>query len=89
MKCLRSGYCCIHYDVVIIDDPEKGLAEDNLIHKPSGIVCQHLKGDNQGSYSCSLHDYPWYKETPCFSHGQIEESPENNCRLGEYILKQK
>lgn len=87
MKCLRCGYCCKNYVVVIVDDPEKGITEDNLIvHKGKDEPCQHLKGNNPGEYTCKIHDYPWYEETPCSSHGQIESSPDDVCRLGEFIL---
>ena len=88
MKCLRCGHCCINYDVIIIDDPEKGVTEDNLIHKKSGDRCQHLRGDKPGEYSCAVHHYPWYKETPCFEFTQVERE-DSNCRMGEYVLSNK
>ena len=73
--------------VVIVDDPEKGIADGNLIfHDGMQQPCKHLQGDKPGEYSCALHDYPWYDETPCFSHGQIERG-NTNCRMGEWILK--
>ena len=75
--------------VVIVDDPEKGIVDDNLIfHDGMKQPCKHLTGDKPGKYSCAIHHYPWYKETPCFSHGQIERK-NSNCRLGEWILKQE
>jgi len=92
MKCLRCGYCCIHYCVVIVDDPEKGLREDNvLFHGTSEVPekCKHLLGDKPGEYSCALHDKKWYKRTPCFAHGQIEEHKDDPCRMGDYILNKK
>lgn len=74
--------------VVIVDDPEKGISQDNMIFNiGDGKPCKHLQGDEPGEFSCALHDYPWYKETPCFAHGQIERE-NSNCRLGEYMLKQ-
>ena len=88
MKCLRCGYCCMTSMVVIVDDPEKGNVDGNL--KGIGFNgperCQHLVGDVPGEYSCSVHDRPWYKGTPCFSHGQIEQSPDDECRTGRYVL---
>lgn len=86
MKCLHCGHCCIHYDVIIVDDPKIGLVQGNLIHKPSGVKCQHLLGDKVGEYSCSIHNEPWYEETPCFEFGQIESNVNDLCRVGEHIL---
>lgn len=90
MKCLRCGHCCHNYMVIIVDDPKKGITEDNLIfHEGNGTPCKHLRGTKPGEYWCAIHHYPWYKETPCYAHGQIESSPDCVCRLGEYILKQR
>lgn len=87
MICLRSGHCCIHYDVIIVDNPDLGIVEDNLKHKPTGVKCQHLIGDNPGEHSCAIHDKEWYNETPCFNHGQ-QEHGNTNCRMGEYVINQ-
>jgi len=88
MKCLRCGYCCKNYAVIIVDDPEKGIAEDNLIlHEGNGTPCKHLRGE-EGSYSCALHDYPWYKDTPCFAFTQVEQK-DSLCRIGVYMQKIK
>lgn len=87
MICLRCGHCCTNCMVVIVDDPEKGLKEDNLIGHLGDSPCKHLLGDGPGNHSCAIHHYRWYKKTPCYSHGQIEQSPNCNCRLGEFILK--
>ena len=80
--------------VIIVDDPELGPVEGNL--RPLNFKpfeekerCPHLRGDKPGEYSCAVHDKPWYPETPCFSHGQIEQSPDDPCRMGEHILKQE
>ena len=86
MKCLRCGYCCHKYLVVIVDDPNKGIEEDNLIAHNGDGPCKHLEGNKPGEYSCKLHNKKWYKETPCYSHGQIEKSPDSECRIGRYIL---
>ena len=85
MICLRSGYCCIHYDVVIVDNPELGLIESNLKAKPTGQECQHLQGE-MFNRSCAIHHYPWYKDTPCFQYTQIEQS-NSECRMGAYLKK--
>lgn len=86
MKCLRCGRCCIAYEVIIVDDPELGIAEDNLIAKHTGDKCPHLENDGPGEYSCNVHDCEWYKQTPCFSHTQIEQAITDSCRTGEYLL---
>ena len=88
MKCLRCGYCCTNYCVIIVDDPVKGIKEDNLICHEGNGPCKHLIGDCPGKFSCALHSYPWYKETPCFAFTQLPEN-DSNCRMGEYILKKK
>ena len=86
MKCLRCGYCCFHYSVIIVDDPDKGVEPDNLKGK-MGVNerCQHIRGDTPGEYICAIHDKDWYPETPCFQHGQVESS-DLPCRMGTYIL---
>jgi Fe-S-cluster containining protein len=87
MICLRCGYCCIKYDVVIVEDPDKGICEGNLVHKETGVRCPHLRGDVEGNMSCAVHDREWYSETPCYSHGQIEKSPKDQCRIGARRLQ--
>lgn len=90
MHCLRCGYCCKQYMVVIVKDPEKGIRPDNLVaHKGGGKACRHLQGLGPGKYRCAVHGRPWYRKTPCFAHGQIENSPDDPCRIGEYVLKQE
>lgn len=86
MICLRSGYCCINYDVMIVDDPVKGLVENNVVHKKTGDRCKHLMGNKPGSHSCAVHDEPWYKDTPCAAFTQIE-CGNQQCRLGEHIIR--
>ena len=87
MICLRCGYCCKNYIVGIVDDLEKGPVSENLtVNKGDGTPCKHLTGDKPGNYSCLAHNYSWYKETPCFSHGQQEFSKNTPCRMGEFIL---
>ena len=88
MKCLHCGHCCINYDVVIVNDPKKGIVEGNLIHKPTGVRCKHLVGKKPGEYSCAVHNEPWYKETPCFDFTQVEKNTTDACRIGAFLLKQ-
>lgn len=89
MKCLRCGYCCKNYLVVVVDDPSKGIQEDNLIaHLGDGSPCKHLQGDSPGQYKCAIHDEPFYDETPCFNHSQIERK-DSPCRMGVYVLEKQ
>jgi len=88
MICLRCGYCCVHYDVVIVADPAKGILEGNLRHKESGKRCPHLVGNKFGEFYCAIHGEKWYKKTPCHEYTQIEQ--ENSpCRMGEYQRDKK
>jgi len=75
--------------VIIVDDPEKGIVEGNLssIGFKGPERCPHLRGDKPGSYSCAVHNRPWYKDTPCYSHGQIESDPSSPCRMGTYLIE--
>jgi len=36
---------------------------------------------------CGIHEYDWYKLTPCFQHTQIEKHINMECRMGQHILK--
>ena len=88
MRCLRCGYCCKHYYVIIVDDPDKGLCQDNLkFHKGDGTPCQHLRGNKPGEIASAIHERSWYKDTPCFAHGQIESNINEPCRVGTYIIE--
>lgn len=88
MECVRCGYCCKNMMVIIVNDPEKGITKSNLIsHIGNGQPCQHLTGDVPGEYSCAVHNKIWYKQTPCYTHSQIERNINNVCRMGEWILK--
>jgi hypothetical protein len=74
--------------VVIVKDPEKGIAEDNLtVNMGEGIPCPHLLGKGPGEHACAVHDRSWYPETPCFEFGQAEADPNDPCRIGEYLLR--
>jgi hypothetical protein len=90
MICLHCGYCCKWLSVVIVNDPSKGIREGNLIvHEGHGESCKHLCGEEPGKYSCAIHGKKWYKQTPCFSHSQIERKPDENCRMGVFVLKER
>ena len=90
MKCLRCGNCCKTCMVMIVNDPDQGVSEDNIIFQSGQDgQCKHLKGNKPGEYSCAIHDYSWYDETPCFQYGQIEKSPDTECRTGRFIMSKE
>ena len=83
MKCLRCGWCCKNLCVIVVNDPNKGIQEGNLItHEGNGKSCPHLKG-TAGKYECAIHNEPWYEETPCAQYTQIGKEGEP-CRMGLY-----
>jgi len=86
MMCLRCGQCCKKLLAVVVIDPDLGIVESNL--ETVGITgepCRHLRGNEPGDYSCAVHEYPWYKETPCYRFTQIEKS-NSYCRTGLFTL---
>jgi hypothetical protein len=84
MICLRCGCCCVHFEVLIVDDPAKGISEGNLRHKKSGERCPHLVGSKFGEFSCAVHGRKWYKQTPCHEYTQIERK-NYPCRMGKHL----
>lgn len=86
MKCLKCGYCCLNFLIVIIKEPKKGIVEGNLEALDGTKRCPHLIGNKPGEYSCSIHHYDWFKDTPCGEYSQVERQ-ERNCRTGDYIIK--
>ena len=91
MKCLRCGYCCTQYFTVIVVDPDKYDPDDPDESNLRGIDlskerCPHLRGDIPGEYSCAIHHYPWFADTPCGMHTQFERS-DSPCRIGTQIMK--
>lgn len=94
MKCLRCGHCCSALAVIIVK-PE--FVDDDLDFNDPSIAdkftakwdsedCPYLIRHVNGTTTCTIHNKPWYHKTPCFKHGQIEQSPEDVCRMGHYIL---
>ncbi len=89
--CLRCGQCCIVSLVAIIKpeciddvlDFESETILDKIMHKPDG-PCPHLEW-NDNKAICKIHDKPWYKKTPCYSHNQIPDN--TKCRTGLYFSK--
>jgi hypothetical protein len=85
MICLRCGYCCKKYFVAIVNDPSKGITDKNIIIQTGDNRCKHLVGTEVGKYSCAIHDYTWYKETPCYQFDQVGKI-DAPCRIGVYQL---
>ena len=67
--------------VGIVDDPALGIVEGNIKRKLAGERCQHLRGDTMLNYSCTMHNEPWFPETPC---GKFDQpGPKDSiCQLG-------
>jgi len=65
-------------------NPQMDLGEE-VMHKPTGIACPHLELSND-KYLCKVHHFEWFKDTPCFQYGQIEESEASLCRTGNYVV---
>lgn len=94
MKCIRCGYCCFMFDVIIVDpkyidnfDPEGDVSEmDKLIHKPCNVICPHLIITMSSEYAeCAVHNKPWYNMTPCYQHSVIGVENED-CRVGRHNM---
>lgn len=83
-NCLRCGYCCVAYDVILPDGT----------YKKGGTICPNLSFNEEGA-CCSIHGqklaliyngkkhYHSWKNTPCGQHGQIGDG---DCRMGKYLL---
>lgn len=88
MICLRCGHCCT-FPVVVVKDPKKGPIEGNLIcvnaKGPGNPPCPHLVALPDNTFVCKIHDYPWFAESPCGRHSQIEHG-NTECRLGRWML---
>lgn len=86
MICLRCGYCCTHYLITILEDPDDlmNVRAINALNER----CPHLEGDKPGEYSCRIHEHPNYELTSCKQFDQIGRADEP-CRLGQGIMKDK
>jgi len=54
-----------------------------MLLKYNNHTCPYLEWYDNGTY-CTIHNYKWFKETPCYSHNFNQR-----CRLGEYIKQNK
>jgi hypothetical protein len=79
--CVRCGYCCTQYLVPIVKVPELGPIGGNIIAIDGAKErCPHLEGEAPGEYSCKIHSYEWFPDTPC---GQFNS---DGCIFGAYII---
>jgi hypothetical protein len=94
MQCLRCGYCCVAYDVIVMIEvlTPKGRKTLKACHKPSSIRCPRLEGpDERGQFSCKVHDRKEYKSSPCYAYGNPEIDPDyagsedSPCRIGAHL----
>ena len=97
MICVNCGLCCYDYVVVIVKKEYINEDIDNMNLHPDGMDALTIKSSNtpcpylfwiNRKSRCKVHGKRWYKHTPCFDFGQIEES-NTVCRLGEYVLKKR
>ena len=93
MICQRCGFCCIHYDVIIVS-PDfiretngkfnvDQLNTNNLVHKPGGKRCPFLSFV-EDKVHCKIHHFSWFQETPCAEFSQIENG-NSPCRMGKFV----
>ena len=94
MKCLRCGHCCKTCLIVIIKPVyiKEDLIVDELPQEAffglngTNGSCPYLTWDGDEA-NCKIHNYKWYKDTPCFAYTQIESSNEEECRTGSYMRR--
>jgi hypothetical protein len=92
MLCLKCAHCCFWFDVVIIKKEKineikdcNDFNEDTVKNKDYQIFCEHLEFDEQEqSFSCSIHHYSWFKDTPCYKFSQCEDNDNSPCKIGEW-----
>ena len=46
--------------------------------------CPYLFWED-GESRCRIHEFEWFKLTPCHEFTQVEDSPDCVCRLGEHV----
>ena len=58
--------------------------------KPTGVRCPNLVF-RSGRAFCLVHEEPWFKFTPCHSHGNPEIDPDSDdrpCAYGSFTKEQ-
>lgn len=93
MICLNCGHCCIRFNVMIVKKESlykkckilEGFSESDFKMREDGEICEHLDR-KENIFICTIHDYPWYKQTPCFQFTQIENNNKDFCRIGNWYF---
>ena len=86
MRCVRCGFCCFIPWRLIVVDPEKGIDTKNWTQESNGGRCRHLKGEQLGTLSCTVHSEDWYCNTPCAKHVPAVDEW-GVCKRGQSILQ--
>lgn len=80
--CVRCGYCCIRYDVIVpLPSTKKNIVVG--AYKPSGERCWNLIYENDKA-TCKIHDTKLYKGCPCFDY--VNDHREEECRIGVFMI---
>ena len=94
-KCFHCGYCCIAYDVIIINPEYKDIMSYGIlinlecndtnnkyfIHKKCDERCIYLNDNNL----CEIHDKDYFILTPCYRHN-LNKRYLTNCPIGEHLI---
>lgn len=86
MLCQRCGHCCISMWVIV---PVQVEEEIRACVKPAGQECPNLSFDDEMMASCSVHNLPEFRNSPCWVYGNSEVDPDfylwagKPCQVGE------
>jgi hypothetical protein len=90
MICLRCGYCCRNYAVVLPDGTiHEGGSDCKFLTRDGPLATCTVHGKDSVITCPDGHVYrtPW-EETPCGRHTQIERGNQP-CRMGQYVLEKE
>lgn len=92
MLCIKCAHCCYWFNNAIVKpqyidiiQTEADITEEKITIKYEKTFCPYLIKE-KGQFSCTVHNYPWFKFTPCFKFIQIEEDDQTNCRIGDWYF---
>ena len=84
--CLRCGHCCKNNELFIIDKPNIGLRDDNIILKKEGERCKHLLGSKPGNYICMLYNETYFDNMPCIAVKGFNTDESDICPIGKEVI---